>query len=98
MKITLENVNPDKLSDEFIKNNIEVISVLSDLKEGEYVAKNVEFELGADSNLDLINNIVENHDLTPIPPTPTEIDLLKEELANTNAMLLDMMELILGGI
>lgn len=33
---------------------------------------------------------------TSFPPTETE--LLKAELANTNAMILDMMELLLGGI
>lgn len=29
---------------------------------------------------------------------PSEVELLKEELSNTNAMLLDMMELLLGGM
>lgn len=38
-------------------------------------------------------------ELTKVEPSPpTEIDLLKAELTKTNEMLLDMMELLIGGM
>ena len=32
------------------------------------------------------------------PPMPTKVEILEHELANTNAMILELTELILGGM
>ena len=46
----------------------------------------------------LVDSCIANHDPTPIPPIPTKEEVLEQELANTNAMILELAELILGGM
>ena len=96
--INVKDINPDKLLDELITSGIKVISLSHDKESGNQIAKNswITFEDGYD--VELANAVIEKHDPTPLPSSLTEMELLKEELANTNSTLLEMMELLLGGI
>ena len=68
MKITIHDVNPNKLHDEIISANITPLIVENDLKENEYIAENtwVSFENGTD--MELAQQIINAHDPTPMPP------------------------------
>ena len=51
-----------------------------------------------DSDIVAIQSIIDAHDPTPSPPQPTQEELLKQELAKTNAMVLELTEFIIGGM
>lgn len=97
--MNIENVNVKKLLDEFTANSIVWTNAKNNLNhdENEYIGTvNVMFEDGTD--MDLVQQIIDNHDPTPLPPLPKKEEILERELANTNAMILELTELIIGGM
>lgn len=87
----VNNVNPNKLHDELINAGLPPILVTNDRKEGQIVAENtwIIFEDGTDMNL--VQQIIDAHDATPLPPKPSE----KERL---EALEQAMIEMIMGGM
>ncbi|GKV55964.1 hypothetical protein NCCP2222_19110 [Sporosarcina sp. NCCP-2222] len=71
----LENVNPDRLSDDLLREGIIPISITSDLEEGKHIATNATLVLDDDVDMAVVKAIVDVHntDPTPIPPTDDEI-------------------------
>ena len=91
MKITLQNVNTNKLHDELIVSGIVPLLVES-LENTTWIT----FEDNTD--MDLVQQIIDAHDPTPLPPQPTEFDKIRIESAQANAELFEMMLSMLGGI
>ena len=91
-----KNVNPNKLHNEFISNNINCI-VRNDLEEKQVIAENtwVTFEDGTD--MELVQQIIDAHDPTPLPQPLSEIEQLRLEQAQANAELFEMMLMLTGG-
>lgn len=92
--IILQNVNPNKLLDELIAAGIEshTVTVISDIKKGEHIADNTQIIFNTDIEQSIINDVVENHDPTPLPSPPTETDFLRDYLLGVDLRLI-MMEL-----
>ena len=69
------NVNPNKLLDELISHEIKA-TITSDLKGNEYIAKNVTIRFDNSEDIDLVQQIIDEHDPIPFPTTqePTEKD------------------------
>ena len=91
MKITVENINVNKLCDELISKGIVPLLI-------ESVENTTCITFEDDTDMDLVQQIIDAHDPTPLPPQPTQEELLKQELAKTNAMVLELTEFILGGM
>jgi hypothetical protein len=73
MKIEYQNVNTNKLHDELITNGITPLLVES--KEGITWISFVE-----GTNMDLVQQIIDSHDPTPLPPKPTQEELLRADI------------------
>lgn len=93
----IKNVNPNQLQNEFTANNIVTISFINDRKDG-YIAENTWVEFAKDTDMGLVQQIIDAHDPKPLPPQPTQEELLKQELTKTNSMVLELTEIILGGM
>ena len=90
MKITVENINVNQLCDELISKGI-ILLLVESIENTTWIT----FKDGTD--MDLVQQIIDAHDPTPLPQ-PTQEELLKQELAKTNAMVLELTEFILGGM
>ena len=91
-QMTLKKVNVNKLHDEFVANGIYPNPVLiSENGDGD-------FTFGNDIDVTLVQSIIDAHDPTPLPPMPSKGDLIEQELANTNTLILELTELIIGGM
>ena len=86
-----KNVNPTKLADELIEKNINISLIQNDLKENEYVANNIWITFADGTDMDLVQQIIDNHDPTPLSQPPTD----KERLQALEQALL---EIVLGGM
>jgi len=93
----VKNVNPTKLLDELLAQNIVVISLTHDRQAGN-VAENTWITFAEGTDMELVQQIIDAHDPTPLQPQPTQEEILKQELAKTNAMVLELTEFILGGM
>ena len=91
MKITLKNVNPNKLHDELISANLIPSLLQSDKSVGEHIAPNTWITFPQDTDMVLAQQIIDAHDPTPLPQPPSE----KERL---EALEQAMLEMILGGM
>lgn len=89
-----ENVHRNKFHGELIENNITPVSVFA-IDNSQYGAR-VIFDEGV--NMDLVQQIVENHNPTPSPQQLTEIETLRLENAQANAELFEMMLMLTGGL
>lgn len=94
----VSNVNPNKLQDELIKNGITPLFVNHDKKEGEYIADNTWIKFEEGTNMDLVQQIIDAHDPTPLPKPLTEIEQLRLEQAKASAELFEMMLILIGGV
>ncbi|WP_445477973.1 hypothetical protein ACULLL_16565 [Lysinibacillus irui] len=65
------NVNPNKLLDELISHEIKA-TITSDLKGNEYIAKNVTIRFDNSEDIDLVQQIIGEHDPIPLPTTPEQ--------------------------
>lgn len=84
MKITIDNVNTNKLHDELIANGVVPLLVES-LEDRTWIT------FTDDTNMDLVQQIIDAHDPTPLPPQPSD----KERL---EALEQAMLEIVMGGI
>ncbi|MDC6268004.1 hypothetical protein [Lysinibacillus fusiformis] len=74
MIVQAYDVNPNKLMDELLSHNIKS-TITSDLKENEYIAKNVTIRIDDSTDLDLVKHIISVH-VPTTSPKPTEMDYL----------------------
>ena len=74
MIVQAYDVNPNKLMDELLSHNIKS-TITSDLKENEYIAKNVTIRIDDSTDLDLVKHIISVH-VPTTSPKPAEMDYL----------------------
>lgn len=84
------NVNSNKLHDELMRAGITPILVQHDRPEGEYIAPNTWIDFPDGTDMSVVQAIIDAHDPTPIPPTPTAEERLE-------ALELAMLDMVLGG-
>jgi hypothetical protein len=78
MEQTYKSMNPNKLYDELADAGIKPIMVWSDIKKGDYIADNVKIDFTDDVDMELVQQIIDKHDPTPIPKPKSELDILRE--------------------
>lgn len=91
IKITVNNVNPNKLHDELINANLIPLLVTHDRVEGEIIAQNTWIEFNDDVDMIAVQIIIDSHDPVPKPQAPTEDERL-------NLLEQAMNDLLLGGV
>lgn len=91
MKKTYNNMNVNKLYDELVDVGIKPITVWSDLKLGQHIAENIEIVFEEDTNMTLVQQIINAHDTTPLPQPKIETEMLKERLEATELALIELM-------
>jgi len=72
----VRNVNPTKLHDELIAHGIVPISVKHDRRKGDFIAENTWITFADGTDMTVVQQVIDAHNPTPYPPTPTEIDYL----------------------
>ena len=79
MKITIENINTNKLHDELIASGLapELVESLEDTTW-------ITFSEGTD--MTAVQAIIDAHDSTPLPPQPTKEELLQQEIDELKAV------------
>lgn len=82
------NVNTLKLHDELI--NAGIVPLFVGSKDNK-----TWITFADDVDITAVQAIIDAHNPEPLPPQPTEIEQLQQELAGTNAMLLEFMESML---
>ena len=87
----LNNVNPKKLIDELTKKGIKIIYATHDSSDGEHIANNTIIDFEDNTDMEVVQQIINAHDPTPLPPKPSE----KERL---EALEQAMLEMVLGGV
>ena len=97
MILLVKNINPNKLNDEFAIAGINSV-ISNDQKDNEHIAENTWITFEEDTNMALVQQIIDAHDPTPLPMQPTEIEQLRIESAQANAELFEMMLMMTGGI
>lgn len=103
MSVIINSVNPTKLLSEFTAANIIWCNATNDLMYDDngvattYMANlTVDFAVGTD--MQLVQQVIDEHDPTPSELQPTREEVLEQELARTNEMILELTELMLGGM
>ncbi|MGE7115133.1 hypothetical protein [Lysinibacillus sp. NPDC047702] len=89
--IVATNINVNKLVNEFVAQNVIPKDVSSDLINDEVLAKTATFTFADSTDIDLVQSIIDAHDLAPIPSPKSETELLKERLEATEQALLQIM-------
>lgn len=84
----MKNVNVNKLHNEFIENGIRPFPVL-ELENGEG-----DFTFESDTDMNLVQQIIDAHEPTPLPTPLTENELLKISQAEQFETILEL----LGGM
>lgn len=99
MKITFNKVNSINLTDDLLKNNIkfDVNNIMSIINDEDITLQNTTFDFDKNVNLELINNIVENHNLTSEDKKLTEIEKLRIDQAKSNAEMIQLILSLNGG-
>ena len=98
MKIKYNNLNPDNLYDELVNAGIMPIWVESDTKKDEFIAQNIWVTFADDVDMTAVQAVIDVHNPEPVPPLPTKEEIIEQELANTNSLILEVTEMILGGM
>lgn len=96
IRITIRNVNPAKLQDELIYAGIKVLKTESKIsgKNGD-IAEQTSIAFDDDSvDMELVQQIIDEHDPTPLPEPLNEIDRLKISQAEQFETILEL----LGGM
>ncbi|SKB36258.1 hypothetical protein SAMN02745120_1036 [Acetoanaerobium noterae] len=91
----IENVLRNKLHDELIEKGIVLKSIEAIVGDSQ-IGADIDFAAGID--MDLVQQIIDTHDPTPLPPQPTEFDKIRIESAQANAELFEMMLSMVGGM
>lgn len=91
----LKNVNRNKLHQELVDAGIhpKYVSSLDDTDShlgGEFI-------FDKDYDVEKVQSIIEKHDPTPIELDPTREEILEQQLSETNALVLSLYEMVLGG-
>lgn len=78
MKSHYINVNTNKLHGELISHGIHPILVENDLdiESSQTIADNTYITFAVDTDMQLVQSIIDAHDPTPNPPAPTADDFL----------------------
>lgn len=99
----IKNINPIKLLNEFSDRGVTWVNSSNNLKYSDngtplsnVADMTITFTHG--TNMDLVQSVIDAHDPTPVPRAPTKEEILEQELARTNEMILELTELILGGM
>lgn len=92
----IKNVNTNKLHDQLISAGLIPAKVEHDKKEGDIIAENTWITFVEGTDMNLVQQIIDSHDPTPIPTQPSEIEILRMEQAKTNAELIDLMMMMIG--
>lgn len=91
----LQNVLRNKLHQELVNGGVGVTTVFA-IDDSEYGA-NITFDNG--TNMELVQQIIDAHDPTPIPALLSETELLRLEMARSNAEMFEMVvSLMTGGV
>ena len=90
----VENVNPNKLHDELLNANIDVLTLSHDItpemrEQGQYIAENTWITFAEGTDMDLVQQIIDAHDPTPLPQPPTAEERLESA---EQAIIMLMME------
>ena len=98
MKLTFNNVNPNKLHDALIENGIVPILVESTPYQSEEDTNPIRLEtwitFADDVNVTKVNEVVEKHNPVPTPQLTKE-ELLQKQLLETQALVANLQEQIL---
>lgn len=73
----VEYANPTKLHDELIASGIKVSMLENDRKNGQVVAENTFITFGENVDMDLVQQVIDKHDPTPLPAEPDEKERLE---------------------
>lgn len=86
-----ESVNRNKLHQELHDSGIETeyVKAINNTDMG------CEIKFTDDTDMTAVQAVIDAHNPEPLPPQPTEVEILQQELAGTNAMLLEFMESML---
>ena len=68
--ITVKNINPNKLIDEFVSNKIQILACEHNLSHVLYIAEETNITFDKNVDMDLVQKIIDAHDPTPSPPQP----------------------------
>lgn len=90
MKKEYIGVNTNKLHDELISNGVIPLLVES-IDDITYIT----FE--QNTNMESVQQIIDAHDPTPLPPRQTDIELLRIEQAKANSEIIELMMFMFGG-
>jgi len=85
--VIIQNINVSKLTDEFNRGGIKILHVLYVYNDDDTQA---DFIFAGGTDMDLVQQIINAHDPTPIPPKPTD----KERIEQLENMILMMMEVM----
>ncbi len=105
----INNINPNKLHDELIENDIDVVFLEHDRREGEYVAENTRITFAKDTDMELVQKVIDEHDPTPLRSEPTKTEMVMLAIADldlqreqdkieTQLAIAELAETILGGV
>lgn len=78
MKITVNNVNPNKLHDELIANGLTPLLVMHNRKIGDITAETTWIEFADDIEMATVQAVIDAHNQTPLPELPTVEERLKQ--------------------
>lgn len=87
----IKNVNAEKLHLELINNGIKPIAVEHNTSDNEYIASTVWITFEKDTDMELVQQIIDEHDPTPLPPKPTKEELLELKLAQNTAETIELL-------
>lgn len=75
---SIKSMNPNKLYDELVGTGIIPVMVWSDIKKGDYIADNITIEFEDDTDMELVQQIIDTHDPSPMPEPKSELEILRE--------------------
>ena len=86
MQIVAHDCNPTKLHNELIQHSIIPLLVKTDLEPGQTIAANTWIDLEENTDMEAVQQIIDNHDPTP-PPEPETPEQRIAALEDENAFL-----------
>lgn len=91
-------INITKLQDELLNNGVVFKNyITADLIDDNGITEKAECVFADDTDINLAQGIIDNHNPTPLPRPLTEIEQLRLETARANTELFEMMLMMNGG-
>lgn len=87
IEINAKYVNPIKLVKELIDEGIAPILTTNDRSEGNHVAENTLLKFHDQVDTELVQRIIDKHDSTALEKEPSEIEKLKQALAELTILI-----------